>query len=145
VRDRRERVGEAERTRVGHKSKQRLSRITGLGALEQRSDRNPKDTRKLDQPSCADTVGANFVFLKLLECHPELACSPEKGDQYTFVALASTSRAIIAYRTGKRDTGTTQKFIADLRERVLGAPEISTASCHISRRSARTSATAIMA
>src|SRR5215470_1055097 len=26
--------------------------------------------------------------------------SPEKGDQYTFVALASTSRAIIAYRTG---------------------------------------------
>ena len=48
------------------------------------------------------------------------------GDQYTFVALASASRAIIAYRTGKRDTGTTQEFIADLRERVLGAPEIST-------------------
>jgi IS1 family transposase len=52
--------------------------------------------------------------------------SPEKGDQYTFVALASSSRAIVAYRTGKRDTGTTQEFIADLRERVLGSPEIST-------------------
>jgi IS1 family transposase len=51
---------------------------------------------------------------------------PEKGDQYTFVALASTTRAIITYRTGKRDTATTQEFIADLRERVLGAPEIST-------------------
>jgi hypothetical protein len=27
----------------------------------------------------------------------------EKGDQYTFVALASTSRAIVTYRTGKRN------------------------------------------
>jgi len=58
--------------------------------------------------------------------HLKRGDSPEKGDQYTFVALASTSRAIVAYRTGKRDTGTTQEFIADLRERVLGAPEIST-------------------
>jgi IS1 family transposase len=51
---------------------------------------------------------------------------PNVGDQYTFVALASSSRAIIAYHTGKRDTGTTHDFIADLRERVLGSPEIST-------------------
>lgn len=50
----------------------------------------------------------------------------EKGDQYTFVALASSTRAIVGYRTGKRDTGTTQEFMADLRGRVLGAPEIST-------------------
>lgn len=49
-----------------------------------------------------------------------------KGDQYTFVALASSSRAIVSYRTGKRDTGTTEAFIQDLRERVIGAPEIST-------------------
>jgi IS1 family transposase len=48
------------------------------------------------------------------------------GDFYTFIALGSSSRAIITYRTGKRDTGTTQEFIADLRERVLGSPEIST-------------------
>ena len=27
-----------------------------------------------------------------------------KGDQYTFVALAASTRAIIAYRTGKRDS-----------------------------------------
>jgi IS1 family transposase len=52
--------------------------------------------------------------------------NPEKGDQYTYVALASSTRAIIAYRTGKRDTGTTHDFIADLRERVIGMPEIST-------------------
>lgn len=48
------------------------------------------------------------------------------GDQYTFVALAASTRAIVAYRTGKRDSGTTHDFIADLRERVIGSPEIST-------------------
>jgi IS1 family transposase len=52
--------------------------------------------------------------------------NPEKGDQYTYIALASSTRAIITYRTGKRDTGTTHDFIADLRERVIGLPEIST-------------------
>ena len=49
-----------------------------------------------------------------------------KGDQYTFVALAATSRAIITYRTGKRDGATTDDFIQDLRQRILGSPEIST-------------------
>ena len=49
-----------------------------------------------------------------------------KGDQYTFVALAASTRAIIAYRTGKRDSDNTMEFIHDLRERVIGAPEIST-------------------
>lgn len=49
-----------------------------------------------------------------------------KGDQYTFIALGSASRAIISYRTGKRDSENTDIFTQDLRERVLGAPEIST-------------------
>src|ERR1700674_3475467 len=30
-----------------------------------------------------------------------------RGDQYTFIALASSAKAIIAYRTGKRDSETT--------------------------------------
>lgn len=51
---------------------------------------------------------------------------PNKGDQYTFVALASSTRAIVSYRTGKRDPHNTMEFIADLRERVIGMPEIST-------------------
>lgn len=67
-----------------------------------------------------------WAYVGKKQRHLKRGDSPEKGDQYTFVALASTSRAIVAYRTGKRDTGTTQEFIADLRERVLGAPEIST-------------------
>ena len=49
----------------------------------------------------------------------------EKGDQWTYIALASSSRAIVSYRTGKRDSANTQEFMADLRERVLGTPEIS--------------------
>ena len=40
--------------------------------------------------------------------------------------MASSSRAIIGYRTGKRQGGTTDEFIQDLHGRVIGAPEIST-------------------
>ena len=53
-----------------------------------------------------------------------------KGDQYTYIALGASSRAIIAYRTGKRDGATTDDFIQDLRGRVIGAPEISTDGLH---------------
>jgi IS1 family transposase len=56
--------------------------------------------------------------------------SPLVGDQYTYVALASATRAIIGYRTGKRDTATTDDFIQDLRARVIGVPEISTDGYH---------------
>ena len=48
------------------------------------------------------------------------------GDQYTYIALGSTSKAILAHRTGKRDSATTDEFIQDLRQRVLGSPEFST-------------------
>src|ERR1700680_1314231 len=48
------------------------------------------------------------------------------GDQYTFIALASTSKAIVSYRTGKRDGHNTDELVFDLRDRVLGTPEIST-------------------
>ena len=49
-----------------------------------------------------------------------------KGDQYVFVGMAGTQKAIISYRVGKRDTANTAEFIYDLRERVIGLPEIST-------------------
>jgi IS1 family transposase len=48
------------------------------------------------------------------------------GDQYTFIALASTSKAIVSYRTGKRDGHNTDELVFDRRDRVLGTPEIST-------------------
>jgi IS1 family transposase len=48
-----------------------------------------------------------------------------KGDQYIFIAMAGTQKAIVSYRIGKRDSDNTDHFIRDLRERVLGMPEIS--------------------
>ena len=54
----------------------------------------------------------------------------EKGDQYTFIALASSSRAIVSYRTGKRNGASTDDFVQDLRQRVIGAPEFSTDGFH---------------
>lgn len=50
----------------------------------------------------------------------------QRGDAYTFVAMTSSARAIVAYRTGARDHHNTMEFIHDLRERVIGLPEIST-------------------
>jgi IS1 family transposase len=49
-----------------------------------------------------------------------------KGDQYVFIGMAGTQKAIISYRVGKRDTENTDLFIQDLRGRVIGLPEIST-------------------
>jgi IS1 family transposase len=63
--------------------------------------------------------------------------SPVKGYQYTYIALGASTRAIIAYRTGKRDGETTDDFIQDLRQRVIGAPEISTDGYHPYKSSIR--------
>lgn len=52
------------------------------------------------------------------------------GDQYVFTALASTSKAILSYRVGKRTGANTEAFVAYLRERVIGTPEISTDGLH---------------
>lgn len=60
-----------------------------------------------------------------------------KGDQYVFTALASTQKAIISYRIGKRDGANTDDFVQDLRGRVLGAPEISTDGWHPYKLSVR--------
>jgi IS1 family transposase len=53
-----------------------------------------------------------------------------KGDQYTYIALAGTQKAIVSYHIGKRDGANTDDFVQDLRGRVLGAPEISTDGFH---------------
>ena len=49
----------------------------------------------------------------------------DKGDQYIFLAMAGAAKAIISYCVGKRDQEHTSAFVADLRNRVLGKPEIS--------------------
>src|SRR4051812_52296 len=54
------------------------------------------------------------------------ADGPVTGDQYTYVALSASSRAIVSYLTGKRSSDNTDQFIQDIRDRVIGTPEIST-------------------
>jgi IS1 family transposase len=49
-----------------------------------------------------------------------------KGDQYVYIGMAGTQKAIISYHVGKRDSDNTDRFIQDLRQRIIGAPEIST-------------------
>lgn len=51
---------------------------------------------------------------------------PDKGDQYIYIALASSAKAILSFRVGKRDFDNTRRFADDLRERIINAPEIST-------------------
>jgi IS1 family transposase len=46
------------------------------------------------------------------------------GDQYTFVAIDAATKLVISFLTGKRTGETTDLFFADLRERVLGRPQI---------------------
>jgi IS1 family transposase len=47
------------------------------------------------------------------------------GDQYVFLGIDGTRKAIISYRVGKRDSQNTHAFLADLRRRIVNKPEIS--------------------
>lgn len=47
------------------------------------------------------------------------------GDQYVFIGIDATRKTIISYRVGKRDGENTNAFLADLRQRIVNSPEIS--------------------
>jgi IS1 family transposase len=65
----------------------------------------------------------SFVAKKQARLTPE--DGTDKGDQYVFLAIAGAAKAVLSYRVGKRNQEHTSAFVADLRARVLGAPEIS--------------------
>lgn len=65
----------------------------------------------------------SFVGKKQRKATPE--GSDEFGDQYTFLALDRTGKAIISYRVGKRTIWTTSQFLKDLRRRTINVPQIS--------------------
>jgi IS1 family transposase len=74
---------------------------------------------RIELDECWSFVGKKQ---KRVERHEAFA----KGDQYVYIAMAGTQKAIISYRVGKRDSENTDLFVHDLRTRVIGAPEIST-------------------
>ena len=49
----------------------------------------------------------------------------DRGDCYTFLALDTLGKAIVSYRTGKRDGDSARAFLTDLRGRVTGSPILS--------------------
>lgn len=121
--------------------------VDGLGqrAVSRITDTDRKTVARLALRiglGCAELHDRMMVGLRVSRCeldelwsyvghkrnpqHGKPSLSPVRGDQYTYVALASSTRAIIAYRTGKRTSATTDDFIQDLRQRVIGLPEIST-------------------
>jgi hypothetical protein len=44
------------------------------------------------------------------------------GDQYVFIGIDATRKAIISYRVGKRDGDNANAFVADLRRRIVNRP-----------------------
>ena len=48
------------------------------------------------------------------------------GDQYVFIGIDATRKAIISDRVGKRDGENTNAFLADLRSRIVNRPQIGT-------------------
>jgi IS1 family transposase len=66
-----------------------------------------------------------WSFVAKKQRHLKPSDPADFGDQYVFLALAGAGKAIISYRVGKRTGENCRTFLADLRARVLGAPEIS--------------------
>jgi hypothetical protein len=66
-----------------------------------------------------------WSFVAKKQRHLKPSDPADFGDQYVFLALAGSGKANISYRVGKRSGDNCRAFLADLRARVLGAPEIS--------------------
>jgi IS1 family transposase len=66
-----------------------------------------------------------WSFVAKKQRHLKPTDPAEFGDQYAFLALAGAGKAIISWRVGKRNGENCRAFLADLRARILGAPEIS--------------------
>lgn len=54
----------------------------------------------------------------------------ERGDQYTFLALAAREKFIVSFHTGKRDNDNTDFFVHDVARRVEGRIQITTDAFH---------------
>lgn len=98
----------------------RLSARIGFGAIKFHS----RTVHSLQVPRLELDEAWSFVGKKQRKC--TAADGIEKGDQYIFLGMSSSSKAIISYQVGKRNDENTKAFLWDLRERIINAPEIST-------------------
>ena len=66
----------------------------------------------------------SFVKKKRRNVTPE--DGDDVGDQYIYLAMEGTAKTILSWLVGKRNYRNTQRFVDDVRHRVLNSPEIST-------------------
>jgi IS1 family transposase len=102
----------------------RLALQVGLGCMEMHDHLMVGiRTERLELDEAWSFVGKKQKNVKRHEIHA-------KGDQYVFIGMAGTQKAIISWGVGKRNSESTMDFIHDLRGRVIGQPEISTDGFH---------------
>ncbi|KYF83308.1 transposase, partial [Sorangium cellulosum] len=65
-----------------------------------------------------------WSYVQKKQARVQAGDSPEVGEAYVFVDMASASKLVIAYRVGKRDEENTRAFIADLRARLVTVPQL---------------------
>lgn len=121
----------ARLTNTNRKTVARLALQVGIGAAEHH-DRTMNGLRiaRLEMDELWSFVAKKQARVQRSELFA-------KGDQYVFIAMAGTQKAIVSYHVGKRDTDNTDQFVRDLRERVIGLPEISTDGFHPYRNAIR--------
>jgi IS1 family transposase len=121
----------ARLTNTNRKTVARLALQVGIGAAEHH-DRTMTGLRiaRLEMDELWSFVAKKQARVQRHELFA-------KGDQYVFIAMAGTQKAIVSYHVGKRNADNTDQFVRDLRERVIGLPELSTDGFHPYRNAIR--------
>ena len=68
----------------------------------------------------------SFIYAKQAHVERATKAPPEAGDAWTWTAIDADSKLLISWMIGPRDMTTAAPFLIDLRERVLGRPQITT-------------------
>ena len=66
----------------------------------------------------------SFVYAKQAHVERAKKAPPEAGDAWTWTAIDADSKLLISWMIGPRDMTTAEPFLMDLRERVVGRPQI---------------------
>ena len=98
----------------------RLAARVGFGAIKF----HDRTVHSLQVPRLELDEAWSFVGKKQRRC--TAADGIKKGDQYVFLGMSASSKAIVSFQVGKRNVENTKAFLWDLRERIINAPEIST-------------------
>lgn len=65
-----------------------------------------------------------WSFVAKKQRHVTSGDPDDRGDAWVFIALASTQKAVLSYRVGKRTAENTEALTMDLRARILNRPQI---------------------